>query len=232
MTLFTSYEPAAAACSGGPTAGAEALMAYWLGAYGDDGAYNLGIYNCRPVAGGGSPSVHGEGRATDLGVDPLSADYGWEAADALRVNSLELGVQCVIWDGRIWSGSYPEDGWRDYNGWHPHDDHLHVELSHWMAARLDVEHLNAVLGAAVPVAHNLGRGPRLLSYRPGRALTRGEDVARFQRVINAWYPWLNLKVDGRYGPRTADAAREVQRRSPGLDVDGVVGPETRRVLGL
>lgn len=90
--------------------------------------------NCRAVRGGTTTSLHGEGRAVDLGINPHSAPWGSELAELLRTNSAELGIQCVIWDRRIWSGSQPHAGWRPYRGVNPHRDHIHAELS-WGAAR-------------------------------------------------------------------------------------------------
>src|SRR5690554_8027235 len=100
-------------------------MAWYLGAYGDRGGLNSGIYNCRDIAGTGVMSLHGEGRAVDLGVRPYRAGWGTTLAEALRTRSRELGVQCIIWAGRIWSASYCDQGWRTYHGSNPHDDHLH-----------------------------------------------------------------------------------------------------------
>lgn len=118
-------------CTGGPQPGARGLMSWYLAKYADDGAVNSGIYNCRAIRGGATTSLHGEGRAVDLGVRPYGAKYGDELADLLRLNSAALGIQCIIWNKRIWSGYYKD--WQDYNGINPHTDHLHVELS-WGAA--------------------------------------------------------------------------------------------------
>jgi hypothetical protein len=144
MGIFVGYEPAAR-CSSEPTVGAKALMAAFLGLYQARGGTNLGIFNCRTVRGGTTTSLHGEGRACDLGVKPHGAQWGTQLADRLRMNSAELGVQCVIWDRRIWSGSYPQAGWRPYRGVNPHVDHLHVELSRHAAQTLTAAKAHAVL---------------------------------------------------------------------------------------
>lgn len=150
MSLHRGYEPART-CTGGPAPGAKALMAVYLGLYADDGGTNLGIYNCRSVRGSSTTSLHGEGRACDLGVDPDGADWASDLAEQLRRHSGELGVQCVIWNRHIWSGAYPDDGWRIYTGRNAHRDHLHVELCRGAAAHLTAEQVWAVL-AGQPTA--------------------------------------------------------------------------------
>ncbi len=149
MGLFVGYQ-GAVRCTDGPTPGARALMAWFLGAHALHGGKNLGIFNCRTVRGGSTTSLHGEGRAADLGVNPHGAAYGGDVAEQLRVHSAELGVQCVIWNRRIWSGAYPTEGFRPYAGTNPHLDHVHVELS-WDAARtLTAARVEQILTAPRP----------------------------------------------------------------------------------
>lgn len=226
MGIYTGYEPARS-CTGSASAGARALMAWFLGAYSAQGGRNLGIYNCRSVAGSSTTSLHGEGRAADLGV-PVGAGWAQVLADRLRLNSAELGVQCVIYNRRIWSGSYPHAGWRTYTGSHPHTDHLHVELS-WNAARtLTAARVQQVLG---------GGGGQPAPPKPGarptvRRGSKGDVVREVQRILNAWYPSMSrLAVDGDFGPATEARVKYMQKRA-GLAVDGIVGPNTwRRLLG-
>lgn len=212
MTLHSGYEPARS-CTGGASPGCRALMAWYLGEYGGRGGVNTGIYNCRPVRGGGTWSLHAEGRACDLGVRPYSAQYGTDLAEQLRSHSGELGIQLVIWNRRSWSGSRPHDGWRPYRGVSPHTDHLHVELSRAAARTLTVDRVKVVLTGG---GHRLGR-PVL---RPGSA---GPEVMEVQRL-------LNITVDGKYGPATETAVRAFQR-AHGLEVDGICGPKVWAALG-
>lgn len=134
MAIYTGPYVGARSCTGTPQPGARGLMAWFLGAYGPLGGLNAGIYNCRTTRGGSATSLHGEGRAADLAIRPYSAGYGWDLARFLLSYSAELGIQCIIWDRRIWSSRYPHSGWRRYSGVNPHIDHLHVELT-WAAAR-------------------------------------------------------------------------------------------------
>lgn len=220
MSLYIGYEPATR-CTGGPTPGARALMSWFLGAYGKMGAHNLGIYNCRSVVGGIITSLHGEGRAADLGVEPEGSAWAWVLAESLMRRSGELGIQLIIWDRKVWSGSYPDQGWRPYLGLAEHRDHLHVELSRASAASLTAEHIQRVL-------HTPGPRRRLLDVRTPRM--QGGDIMELQAGMNKVFPsYSRLAVDGWYGPSTAAVVREFQRRA-GLYVDGVVGPRTWAAL--
>ena len=146
MTLLRKYEPATRA-TGGPSPGAKALMSWFLGAYGHLGGRNLGIYNDRTVRGGTTKSLHAEGRACDFGIHPHGAAWGTGLAELLRARSGELGVQCVIWNRRIWSGAYPDAGWRPYTGTNPHVDHIHLELSRHAAEFLTARRIQELLVA-------------------------------------------------------------------------------------
>ncbi|MCG7597627.1 N-acetylmuramoyl-L-alanine amidase [Mycobacterium sp. PSTR-4-N] len=64
--------------------------------------------------------------------------------------------------------------------------------------------------------------------------SRGPQVAELQRRLKAAYAGYagNLDVDGVFGTVTQAAVEEFQRRTPGLAVDGVVGPGTAAALRL
>jgi hypothetical protein len=56
----------------------------------------------------------------------------------------------------------------------------------------------------------------------------GNPTRVLQRSLNRCYQ-QGLTVDGIYGPRTATAVRNVQRRH-GIAVDGIYGPQTSRTM--
>ena len=74
----------------------------------------------------------------------------------------------------------------------------------------------------------LDYGTRLLRYRSGRTLLTGSDVASVQtRLIQ-----LGLNpgtVDGIFGAKTASAVEQLQMLA-GIEVDGIVGNDTRKAL--
>jgi murein DD-endopeptidase MepM/ murein hydrolase activator NlpD len=100
-----------------------------------------GCYSPRP----GTQSEHPLGRACDLtfgnaiGQYPTSEQlaYGWQVTDWMQTHAEALGVEYLIWQGKIWSPGRDAEGWRPYNGGGMHDpdnvtgghyDHLHVTV--------------------------------------------------------------------------------------------------------
>jgi hypothetical protein len=71
-------------------------------------------------------------------------------------------------------------------------------------------------------------GP-LLTDRTLRRGDEGEDVKVIQQALNK--KGAKLEVDGKFGRSTEDAVKDVQRQSK-VTADGVVGPETRRLLSV
>ena len=85
---------------------------------------------------------HPKGRACDFIMsEPLNTmptseylDHGWRMARWLVDNAEEYGVYYVIWQEKIWSSSYPDQGWRPYTRYpdgnlqQNHYDHIHVSV--------------------------------------------------------------------------------------------------------
>lgn len=130
-----SYNRAGSTCSGGPTPGARELSNYIKNNFSEINRSVPGggvqMYNCRQVRGGGSLSVHSVGRALDVFIPTQGGRADNQKGDRivhwLVQNAEAIGVQMIIWDRTIW---YPGSrGDRCYGGSHPHNDHIHVELS-------------------------------------------------------------------------------------------------------
>jgi hypothetical protein len=89
-------------------------------------------------------SDHPQGRACDytfgqIGAFPGEAETarGWQIAEWLRTHAEALRISYLIWQGRIWSLSRSDQGWRPYGGGGVYDptdptgghyDHIHVSL--------------------------------------------------------------------------------------------------------
>jgi hypothetical protein len=120
------------------------------------GTRSLGIV--RACSAGGR-SEHKEGRAWDWGglnahsaadrrkVANLAAwlfatdRYGNKAANARR-----LGIQYIIWNGRIWGSYNWSSGWRYYNGANRHTDHVHISFT-WAGANMNTSFWTGRVGA-------------------------------------------------------------------------------------
>lgn len=215
---FPAWE-GATHCTGSASAGAQALMRWIIEEYGDRGAQNWGIYNCRDVRGGETTSLHGEGRAGDTGF-PVGDPDGDRLVKRLLKAPGRLGIQAIIYERRIYSRQSPEG--RHYDGAAPHYDHVHWELTREAAENLTFATVKRVLS---PVRHSAGS-------RNLRKGMKGADVRWVQRK-------LSLNPDGVYGDKTAVAVRKFEKawnaKFPArtdLKADGVVGKRTWRAWGV
>ena len=81
---------------------------------------------------------HPLGRALDFMVyaygagahDPgeIRQDVGDQIANYLWEHRERLHVAYIVWNRRIISADRASEGWRDYDGEHPHHDHVHVSF--------------------------------------------------------------------------------------------------------
>lgn len=93
----------------------------------------------------GTASEHPLGRACDgtfgntisRPAAGAALDLGWTVTNWLKTNARTLGVEYLIWQGRIWSLARASEGWRPYAGGGMHDpsgvtgghyDHLHFTI--------------------------------------------------------------------------------------------------------
>lgn len=212
---FAPWE-AARTCTDGPAPGAVAFMRWFTEHYVKRGGFNLGIFNCRTVRGGRTTSMHGEGRACDLGF-PIGDPDGMQLLRLLIKHAGALGIQCIIYRRRIYSAKNPEGA--HYSGVAPHWDHLHVEFSREAARRLTYATVKAIL---TPPVHEAGS--RVLKVG-----AEGKDVLILQRK-------LKIEADGFFGPNTKRAVlvfeRNAKKDFPNLLVDGIVGDRTWVALGV
>ena len=120
-------------CQGGMTTGASELSDFLETNF--QQVSQVGGYSCRSIVGNSSRmSVHGTGRALDIHIPLRNGHADSEAGDPignwLIENAESIGIQYIIWNRTQWTAERsPGAKTRRYNGSHPHNDHLHVELS-------------------------------------------------------------------------------------------------------
>lgn len=176
-----------------------------------------GGYNCRPIAGTKVPSNHSWALAGD--INWLDNPY-----TSTGRRTMPLWVPREIFNplGFAWGG--------DYAG--ARKDYMHLEFMGTPAQADEMTH--KALAAGTDPFPPVVTG-RLLSYVTGEPMMTGEDVRLVQRVLRAWYALPPEFVDGEYGPATVTVVKRAQAGAPPTPVllaDGIVGPATRRKLGL
>ncbi len=162
----------------------------------------------------------------NTGTDP-SAPHRENWPDA---QYLALVRCCAAINRRLGQTSARTIGHREYAGraqgkWDPGAIDMTV-LRADIAAQIGAVAAGPTPRPPVPV----GEYTDLLLYRG----SRGPQVAELQRRLKFGYAAYagDLEIDGEFGERTEAAVREFQRRTPGLRVDGIVGPATAAALLL
>jgi hypothetical protein len=175
---------------------------------------SMGIYNFRNTASG-NPSVHGDCRALDLGIN-VNRDAHRVMVEFLRrigPNAHRVGLTYAIFSraqtrNRAWT-NYGTRGDR----LHDHDDHLHVE--------------QAPTFAAVDSTVMIATCRRVLGdWRPTEEEDMSAAVEGIQRALNTagfGDPDGNtLTVDGKWGPNT-EHAYTTQARAAARHLTSVEG---------
>jgi hypothetical protein len=203
------------------------------------GARNYGIYNCRSVRGSTNRSVHGEGRALDVGFSGVGNPAGTRLVQALLPHVGTLGIQMIIWNRRIYSARYPRGA--AYTGVNPHTDHVHIELTWDAARRLTRARVQQVVrppAPAVPDWNAIRRWnagillPKMQNVRtPLNNKSWNEDIKLLQQSLNIIQN-AGIVVDGIYGPVTFMHVAGFQQNCKKLglkilDPVGVVGDSTK-----
>ena len=239
-------------CSGGPAPGARALLAYWLEQTPDE-ATSMGIYNCRPVRGATSLSIHACGRAVDMGVPVSVAGHRMmmQFLNKLGPHAEGLGIQLIIFS-RL-SGSARNPWPTQYNGVHPHFDHAHVELNERAARDLTLATLRDRVGDVFTdtrpepepepqktwteeLVENLPTRRRRTDFsREDRFDGRIQGLLAEAGVLDLDRNTVRVgrvrRFDRRFGPSTEQAVRAFQLRA-NIAADGIVGPITwTKLLG-
>lgn len=181
-----------------------------------------------------NPDRNGWVHALDITHDPANGVDIDRITDEL-VASRDNRILEIIANDLYWNHKDPR--WVEYYGSNEHRQHFHISAKPGSTA-MDARGWNLPSLHAVAAPTPAPPAPRPSAPVPAGNLLyltkpymSGPAVKELQRVLNAWYPWLRLVEDGIFGPATDKGVRELQKRA-GIAVDGVVGPATRRVLGL
>ena len=205
--------------------------------------FHNGSYGRRAIRGGRTPSVHGTGRAVDLGYRGAPTHSGcgdrnvalkW--IDWLVEHANELGIALVT-DyaykpfGRTWRTD--RQCWRVYlkptvsGGGASWADWIHVEISHLDGWADNADAYKQVFASLLDDETTLNPPRMVLSPYRGTPIRRGEKdknlVMKIQRLVGA-------KQDGAFGPKTEKAVMKWQGKN-GLMADGIIGPKTWAVMG-
>lgn len=157
-----------------------------------------------------NPNYLGVVCAFDATHDPAGgADMGVISVAVAR--SGHPALKYVIHDRRIWT---PLHGWQNYSGENPHKTHMHVSVTG------DYDDTRP-WGIASPGAP---QEPGTVIYKRTRPYMRGEKIMEIQLA-------LGINADGIFGPATESAVIIFQREH-GLKIDGRVGPQTLKALGV
>lgn len=256
MSKWPAYQPAGR-CTNWTPPGSVQFMEWAIRDFGQ-GARNLGIYNCRDVRGSTNNSLHGEGRAVDVGFSGVANPAGTRLLNLLLPHVGTLGIQMIIWNRRIYSARYPNGA--KYTGLVPHTDHLHIELTWHSARNLTRDYIRRVVGgvsvpkpspapaptpapAPAPDWQAIRRWNAGLVYNDFVKLPNLDGSSPPSMQIGVLQNALNivrnagLKVDGHYGGATMLQVlafqQDVNKLAPGTikDFPGAAHDGTRWMLG-
>ncbi len=141
------YESAGSQCKpNDPNTGTKAIQAELLARV--PGSTNLGLYNCRTVAGSRSLSLHSVWRAGDIGCPSQTSEtaQGLAIVAFLTLYAKELQIQEITHAKKRWQVN---KGWSAYNGSDPHWNHVHWSVTHWGAAQ-SADYVKSVFNSGVP----------------------------------------------------------------------------------
>jgi hypothetical protein len=156
---------------------------------GQNGAFSsAGCYGYRNVAGTGTPSVHGTGRAFDVSI----YNYGnsahnasmWYVVNRLVSKYCELNIQRIIFDSQIWNSGMGilsgPSGWQDMTAEQiARGNHAHIEISLESCETLSYEEVIRVMNASTfPTKVTAPSGTNSASPTPTTTITTASSAAK------------------------------------------------------
>lgn len=210
MTMnFAPYTPVSGCHEDGPGA---ANLLYWLdieSAWKNLG-YNLGVGNCRNVAGKVVRSQHSRWRAGDFGLPMVNGranPIGHGIVAALGNQGRRLGLTEIIFDRRRYHEGAPNGEY--YGGVSPHYDHIHFALSYNATVHLNVPTVRMVMSGLTTA----------LTPEQWRGLRKVAAADLYQRIQELPVMWLNNAPHPLYVVTLRQALNLVLNES--LPVDGI-----------
>jgi hypothetical protein len=155
-----------------------------------------------------NPDRNGVVAAIDVTHDPIN---GCDGHTLSRAVVADPRVKYAIFNSEIWKARTGK--WERYTGPNAHKQHVHISVKPEIYDNVEPWTLSVSVPPSRPV---LKQGDR------------GELVKLLQVKLRKY---LDLSVDGHFGPNTERLLKIFQRQE-GLEPDGKVGPATYRALGL
>lgn len=164
--------------------------------------------------------------AIDITHDPKGGFDSYSFAEWLRTTGRDRRIKYFISNRKICSGGDGPDPWvwRPYHGANPHDHHVHISVSSHKVLYDSTASWGVVEGALLP-KHSIPQP------KPVPPTVRVKDQNATVRLLQETLTnqGFKLRVDGNFGGMT-NAAVESFQKAHGLHADGVVGPQTWKVL--
>lgn len=175
-----------------------------------------------------NPDSDGMVHAIDVDVDGIPSAEIVAYLVAQAKSGADTRAWYIIHRGVIYSRTYR---WvpRPYTGKNKHDQHFHISL----------RYVKSVEGNRAPWLALFGDADsRYTPWQKVEAGKRsvklwdsGDDVKELQRILNDWYPEVNISEDGYFGPGTNEVVVDFQKRA-GLETDGIVGKKSWTALNV
>jgi len=157
-------------------------------------------------------------RAIDITHDPKGGCDSYALAEFLR-QSKDPRILYLISNGRIASPDNQAWAWRRYGGSNPHDHHMHISVR---AGR-------QLYDDRAPWHIATTEMPKVEAKHPDPVPKTIRRASKEEALVKDLQKKLNLTVDGNFGKITEQAVIALQK-THGLNADGIVGPQTWKVL--
>ena len=158
-----------------------------------------------------NPNAAGFVCAIDITHDP---EHGVDGRDLSRTLTSDKRTKYVIFGGMIWKARTGK--WEPYRGPNKHNHHVHISVIPDSIKDDTPWEINPTWVTPAPAPVPQQRNLKLHDFGP--------DVRVLQKA-------LGIEIDGTFGYRTERAVVKFQQANA-LKADGIVGPDTRKALGL